>query len=321
MKFTKSLQVPGNFPLDNRNNPVKRVLGSASGEKNGCEASLTVEASVCLPLFLMMVWALLQPLFWLDRQRQAQTVTERFCEELSQHEYMARLAAEGAELPQNSEETETEGMEEYRELLSGMDWISGIKNTALGVLLQGRLKRVLGQTEGLRIRDIHTPDEEGNIRIETEYRERIPFFPAAGGYTVMRTAAVRRSWIGIDGKLQSAGERSTETEEDGTVVFTGAGMGRYHLYRDCHYLSNAYRMVGIGEMKTMRNAFGERYQPCARCCRGKTGPMVCITPGGEHYHSGMSCSAMNAYIREVPLEEAEHLGCCSYCSRRKENGK
>ena len=42
-----------------------------------------------------------------------------------------------------------------------------------------------------------------------------------------------------------------------------------------------------------------------------------ITPYGERYHSDQGCSALAAYVREVPKSQVEHLGPCSYCGGGK----
>lgn len=82
----------------------------------------------------------------------------------------------------------------------------------------------------------------------------------------MKAASRRRGWIGLEGKLTESGEHTTEAGEgNGHAVYVGAGMGRYHLYRDCHYISNAYEAVSLNQAEKMTNQFGERYRPCSRC--------------------------------------------------------
>lgn len=81
-----------------------------------------------------------------------------------------------------------------------------------------------------------------------EYTERIPFFPVYRQGITMKAASRRRGWIGLEGKLTESGEHTTEAGEgNGHAVYVGAGMGRYHLYRDCHYISNAYEAVSLNQ--------------------------------------------------------------------------
>lgn len=135
----------------------------------------------------------------------------------------------------------------------------------------------------------------------------------------MKAASRRRGWIGLEGKLTESGEHTTEAGEgNGHAVYVGAGMGRYHLYRDCHYISNAYEAVSLNQAEKMTNQFGERYRPCSRCADSGHGDRtVYVTAGGGHYHFNRACSSMVSYVRKVDLEDVGHLGVCSYCASRK----
>ena len=107
-------------------------------------------------------------------------------------------------------------------------------------------------------------------------------------------------------------------EGNGHAVYVGAGMGRYHLYRDCHYISNTYEAVSLNQAEKMTNQFGERYRPCSRCADSGHGERtVYVTAGGGHYHFNRACSSMVSYVRTVDLEDVGHLGVCSYCASRK----
>ena len=171
----------------------------------------------------------------------------------------------------------------------------------------------------MTVKDAKAPDPSGNICLEVEYTERIPFFPVYRQGITMKAASRRRGWIGLEGKLTESGEHTTEAGEgNGHAVYVGAGMGRYHLYRDCHYISNAYEAVSLNQAEKMTNQFGERYRPCSRCADSGHGDRtVYVTAGGGHYHFNRACSSMVSYVRKVDLEDVGHLGVCSYCASRK----
>ena len=87
-----SLQVPCILPLINIVFILgKRVLPFISGHSRRVSASMTVEAALCLPLWLFFAAALMEPVRWLDRQRQVQTALECFSEELSQAVYLGAV--------------------------------------------------------------------------------------------------------------------------------------------------------------------------------------------------------------------------------------
>ena len=161
-----------------------------------------------------------------------------------------------------------------------------------------------------------TEDEE--IFLEYTYRKEIPFFSVASGGIKTEIAVKRRGWIGFDGKIR--GEKSDYGDEENSeeMVYVGKGMGRYHIDRNCHYISNVYQAVSVDEAKKMKDADGHRFTACGTCkdTIGKSGT-VYVTPGGRNYHGKTDCSAMVSYVRKVPISEVHYLGACSYCSGDK----
>lgn len=319
-QIAKSLQVPCIFPHKDYGNlsfPEKRALPFTSAKAERISASMTIEAALCLPLFLFFAAALMEPMRWLDRQRKVQTVTERLCEDLSQYVYINELGEAvfhgwNGDI-MNGEKDASDNREDrnYQGLLS---------DTAAGLWLKGKAAEY---ADDVVVKKSNVSDESGNVWFEIVYREQIPFFQIKPDGISMHAAAKRRSWIGIDGKLRAKGKNGGETgNSEETIVYVGAGMGRYHLYRNCHYISNQYQTIPFSQAEQMRNTAGGRYTACARCAKaGKSESYVYITEAGEHYHYSKSCSAMTAYVRSMTLKEAGHLGICSYCARKKAGGE
>ena len=160
--------------------------------------------------------------------------------------------------------------------------------------------------------------ENGQSEIAAEYQVKIAFFEPVLGKQRETVAVKRRSWIGIPGKLKGDGaSQDGDGDEQTEMVYVGAGIGRYHLFRDCHYISNEYMTVTRSEAENGKVP-GEKRTPCAVCGKkGDGSETVYITTAGEHYHCNKNCRSMISYVREVPKDEAEHLGLCSYCVRKK----
>ena len=97
--------------------------------------------------------------------------------------------------------------------------------------------------------DERADDMEDTVVYEESYVEEIPFFSGVFPGIRMNIAAQRRKWIGLDGKLRCGDGVMGESELTGEMVYVGAGMGRYHLRRDCHYISNQYESVTVEEAK------------------------------------------------------------------------
>ena len=294
---TKSLQVPCSPLLSTllAYLPGKRVPPFTSVRK--LRASMTVEAAIVLPLFMLASVTLLTPMRMLDCQRKLQTVVESTCEKMSLYAYMMEFKG-------NSDLKEDNEAEQL------------FTNIGSGVWLKTKLSEYSGNTH---IASVQTPDEDGNMVLEIVYKEKSPFFSEILPEITLDIAACRHSWRGIRGKLRKEpDEYKDEIEEvlPEEMVYVGKYMGRYHRKRECHYIYNDYQAVSIEEAKNMRNKDGDKYSECATCKKHMlTKGVVYITPVGRHYHVKTDCMAMISYVRKVPLSEVEYLGPCSYCSK------
>lgn len=284
---SKSLQVPCSpllMILKYYFSLGKRVLPFTSVEN---AASITVETALVLPIFLFLSLAILAPISWLDRQRKVQMTMESFSEKLSQYAYIKECW--GEDIPDeilgiNSEE---------------------FSGSAAKIWLIGKLEKTAGD---VTVKKADVPDEDAHVCFEVEYREKIPYFSAVKSKIYVRAAVKKRCWTGVKGKLKMK-EKTGEEGEMEKMVYVGAGMGRYHLNRNCHYISNEYKSVRLNQIDR------KRITPCSICAKDcKEEDEVYITSSGRHYHKIKSCRAMTSYVREVPLREVEHIGACSYCS-------
>ena len=297
-KFLQVPCIPLNTFLDLWNPSEKRVLPFTSQKR--FSASLTVEAALVLSMFLFLAYALFLPIRWLDTQRKVQTVVEQFCEDLSQYMYVAKKLNDASEA---DSWMETDSWVDPKIFSSG----------AAGLFIRGKVKE---RADDVTVNVAEVPDGENHICLELTYREKIPFFSVLSEGISVHTAARRRCWVGLDGKLKAAGN-GTETEAEETMVYVGAGMGRYHLNPECHYISNQYESILVSEAAARRTSGGKKVTACsvyAGDC--SSGDVVYVTAQGEHYHKSMSCRAMMSYVRKVPLREVEYLGCCSYCTSK-----
>ena len=201
-----SLQVPCILPLINIVFILgKRVLPFISGHSRRVSASMTVEAALCLPLWLFFAAALMEPVRWLDRQRQVQTALECFSEELSQAVYLKELEPGSGEGTGNGSGSAGGAVDGEGGLSSG--YVELLSGAAAGLWIQGKAEKLV---DHVTVKDAKAPDPSGNICLEVEYTERIPFFPVYRQGITMKVASRRRGWIGLEGKLTESGEHKTE---------------------------------------------------------------------------------------------------------------
>ena len=262
--------------------------------------SMTVEASVVLPLFLFAMVTMTMPFAMMNRQRQVQAVVESVCEDLCQ------LAYVGYELKEKK--TEIKLPEEGLDMEFDVD---GLDGAAMMAYAQVQVRRKLNESQirKLSLSQSEFMEDGEMVNLVASYEMALPF-PVLGLSAVpMTSASCRRAWIGKEGGWLEDGAGEDYDE----IVYVGKNSTRYHESRTCHYLYNQLTGVSREEVDSLRNADGKKYHPCA-VCGGGIGGQVFIMRSGTSYHGSSSCTAIMAYVKAVKKSEVAHLGGCSYCS-------
>ncbi len=105
-----------------------------------------------------------------------------------------------------------------------------------------------------------------------------------------------------DSESRDEAEELVYITESGTV---------YHRSLECSHLRIRIRSVSKGEVKNLRNKDGSKYYPCEYC--GGKGSRVYITGYGNRYHSNSNCSGLKRTIKTVPISEVGGRRACSEC--------
>ena len=306
-KRSVTLQV--RIPLELRGLPGKRVLSSASIRSLWCVrpldclrmgASITVEAALALPLFLFAVMILMMPMVLMNESRKIQSELELVCAEISQ--YAGVLSDSALERG----DYEKGGIPE--------ELMEDLTKTGFRIYAEGKIRsRIRTEKAGhFSLTDSRILEDGETIDLILRYEMYLPF-PVFRIKSVPMTArSCRRAWIGRTGGKGNGNSGQAETDE---LVYVGKSSTRYHRDRNCHYLYNHISVISFADVESVRNSDGRKYKPCARCgSQAGQGSSVYIMPSGESYHSDRNCSSIIAYVRAVPLSEAEYLGPCSYCA-------
>ena len=255
----------------------KRVSLSAS-------ASLTLEAAIVLPLFLYAGVILMMPFRMMDIQRRVQAAAEYTSEAVGE-------AAYGSKYKEEQTIWNTAAAYAYAE-------------TAVRIRLEDLPVHRLSLLRSSLLEDGETID------LVMDYEIKMPFSVFGLNNVTQTVRSYRRAWVGLEG--QTGGKENQEGDQ--IIVYIGKNSTRYHVNSTCHYLYNDLSSVPFAEIEYRRNQDGSRYSPCKRC-GAEAASTVYIMPSGRHYHTSVSCSAINAYVKAVLKSEVEYLGACSYCSR------
>ena len=267
------------------------------------QASVSVEAALSLSIFIFAMVCMMFPFRMMERQRQVQAALESVNENLCQYAYLEYMLMNGEELPR-----EDSGWKE--ELLLGI--VNGAAREGAKVLAGEKFSHS-GMKELSFDRSAFLEDGE-TAAFYLDYQMELPFSILGLDALSFSSGSIRRAWIGRDGKTR--GEEDKAGEGSDQVVYVGKNSTRYHVSRECHYLSNRLQTVSEDSISEYRNQEGGKYYPCAVCGhRAGAGSKVYIMANGSRYHTDAQCSAITSYIRAVKLSEVEHLGACSYCGR------
>ncbi len=277
----------------------KRVLSSTLCSK--AAGSLTIEAAMVLSLFLFAMVILMMPMRIINENRKLQATLEQAGKMASQYAYIL-TNRDQEEQPENSWQSSQSGMPE---IISE----AGILLYAGNLVKQAADSRRVQQISLLRSSVLQDGE---TIDLILDYKFKLPFSVFSLDSIPMTIRSNRRAWIGKKGGADS--EKGQGDGED-EIVFVGKNRTRYHRSRTCHYLYNDISSVSYGNIETLRNAEGKRYQPCSRCGNGAGKGSVYIMPSGDKYHWNRNCSSIVAYAEAILLSKVQHLGPCSYCSK------
>lgn len=292
-----SAQNPGNFPkgaMGRQDRTVRSIEGislstSLSGEV--C-ASMTVEASVLLPLFL---------LFFLNLGCAMELIRLHGNLQLALWQTGSRLALYGYVL--DSGEAPEDGAQED-------GWWKGLAGTAL---VSGYVKSQLIDTFGreyleqspladgadsLRMWESEIFGSGDEIDIVVTYQ--VSPWSSLAGFAPFRMANRYYAHIWNGYQLPNAGDE----ESAAVTVFLTPNGSVYHLDRDCTHLRLSVRQISSAELDSARNQSGSRYQPCGKCADGSPPAVLFITAEGDCYHYGRECSGLKRTVYSMSLSEA-----------------
>ncbi|MDO4307975.1 MAG: hypothetical protein Q4C77_14235 [Eubacteriales bacterium] len=118
-----------------------------------------------------------------------------------------------------------------------------------------------------------------------------------------------RAWTG---KEYAAFEDEAESGEE-MVYMTDSGEV-YHKSLNCSYLNVSISQVGGKSISSLKNAYGEKYEPCEICSSNQgPGGAVYITKKGNRYHNLESCSGLKRTVRMVKISGTGGVAACRRC--------
>lgn len=251
--------------------PTKRASVFTS-----CRGSMTIEASMAVPLFFLAFVCFLYLM-----------------------EIMAIQTAMRCGLQYAQKELACEASE------TCMINSSKVQDLVVHSIGEERLERsiVIGGIGGVNCQGSFVSPLTGIGQVKVKYQVRIPFFHIAP-MTYEQSLGIKM-WNGY---------RKGGVSQEGEVVYiTETGLV-YHKNYHCTYLDLSIRAVSKDALKSLRNHNGGKYHPCERCSAiGKKS--VFVTENGDRYHGSLTCSGLKRTVYAVSKSEVAGKSPCSKCGR------
>lgn len=245
----------------------------------GSKGSITVEASLSIPIFLFAVLCLI---YLLEVQGIQMSIH-------SAAQSAAKNAAEDiAAIP----------------VLN----IFKMKSDMVSAVGADRLEQSIidGGSSGLSCLTSWYQPDTGEIHVNISYRVRLPFPGFMNLGVRQKDEFIVKAWTGY--------EKSGMDDDDGSIVYITDGGSVYHTNYQCTYLQLSIRFVPSSGLPGLRNLNGGKYHACEKCAHGNAMAGVYITNSGGKYHNSLNCSGLKRSIRAVKKTEAAGMGACSRCS-------
>ncbi|HKL80102.1 MAG TPA: hypothetical protein VJ888_06665 [Mobilitalea sp.] len=295
---------------------IKRQVFRLRGRTDKFKASLTIETSLVLPIFVLCIITFLYFLQIITVQEHIQQAITSTGLSMAKTAYVYGDFIDAAEV------------EGFDQSILGEEFDISLQEMAKASLAGNVMKQVVkkelniyqinnscieGGFSGISFYSTKILDENDCIDIIVRYYVRIPVW-LFGLEDMRMIQRVRlRGWTGHQVAANYAiVEESSKL--DGTRVYVTETGTVYHTKRDCSHLKLSIEEVsGIPNAK--RNKNGGKYYACESC--GDDSPespgIYYITDYGNRYHTRGDCSRLKRTIREVLLSEVSGMHACKRC--------
>ena len=255
----------------------EKVSASTSSRIAG---SITVEAVICIPLFLYAAFSLI----WLLEIRTIQTTIR------------CGLQAAGKQIAESSFDTLVVIPE-------------NIESEMINRIGAERLNRsvLVGGAGGISCKKSYTIPGSGIYELKVQFQVKLPFpYFMSNGLSCEESMRIK----GWNGYVQEIFSGSSNEE---IVYVTETGVV-YHLDYHCTYLEPSVRSVNMEDLENLRNESGGKYYKCPLCVnKNKSYERIYITNYGYRYHGDQSCSGIKRNVYAVPITEVKGKVACSKC--------
>ncbi len=295
---------------DKHREPLRNAgTGRASFSSLALSASMTVEASLVLPLFIFFLAEILSIFDMLRLQSSMLAALHETGTKISEYAFYTRYGLNEWKESENESEDAVSGS-----AVSLIVSETYVRSSVASYLGKSRLSSTCleGGAGGISYLQSSVLKENDLVDIAANYRIK-PFLPMFGLRSFpVQTRYYGHAWVGYTRTGEETDANESGNTDEITVYVTRTGTV-YHKDRNCTYLKPSIRTIPVSDLNTIRSQDGSKYYPCERC-KPEGCSMVVIAKDGNRYHSSSGCTAIQRDVSELPLSEAQSTRrACSKC--------
>ena len=260
-------------------------------------ASMTLEASIAVPLFIFFFVNILSAINIIKIQSDLEAALHQTGSEISLLAYDYRagkkvLGLEEGEGPVTSVGYMLYAADSVKKYLDGTLDDSNVSGGSSGLSFLGS--------------SIMAGNDIVDITVDYKVKPTIPVigfkeFPVEARY-------YGHAWTSYD---ISQGMGAADDEEE--MVYVTEHGTVYHRNIGCKHLKLNVKSVSMEEISGKRNSDGSKYYACQYCGKSVAGGNVFITNYGNRYHSTVTCPGLKRKIYTIPISEVGGRGPCNAC--------
>lgn len=123
-----------------------------------------------------------------------------------------------------------------------------------------------------------------------------------------------RAWTGYDNTNATIGQEDNDVEGEGkTIVYVAETGTVYHTNRNCSHISLSIQISKMNQIETLRNENGAKYYLCETCGEEEGGVNVYITDTGNRYHKTTSCQGLKRTVKQLTIDQVGTRVPCIRC--------
>lgn len=159
-------------------------------------------------------------------------------------------------------------------------------------------------SDGLNFLETEILNDSDEVKLVLTYQVKPAISILPFPYARMANIFYGRAWTGYDVASADSTSKVAYITKYGEV---------WHSTPDCSHLKLSIQKVTAGEVNSYKNRWGEGYVKCSICVSGATPEVLYITQDGDCFHYKESCAGLTRNVITIAWEEREKYRACSRC--------